>query len=91
MEWVDDWLGGLVHRSVQNDLTERSRQERFIVGRTVSTLVALACLPPYLLTREVPTGLQCLALLALAAPLAGVLLISRIGKLSTAKPSSLRG
>ena len=51
MEWVDDWLGGLVHRSVQDDLTERSRQERFIVGRTVSTLVALACLPPYLLTR----------------------------------------
>lgn len=85
MEWVDDWLGGLVHRSVQNDLTERSRQERFIVGRTVSTLVALACLPPYLLTREVPTGLECLALLALAAPLAGVLLISRIGKLSTAQ------
>src|SRR4051812_45887227 len=85
MEWVDDWLAGLVHRSAQSDLTERSRQERFIVARTVSALVAMAGLPPYLLAREAPTGLECLALLALAAPLAGVLLISRTGRISTAQ------
>jgi cell cycle sensor histidine kinase DivJ len=81
MEWVDDWLSGLVHRSTQGDIAERARHERFIVGRTVTTLVALAGLPPYLLASETPTALEALALLALAAPLAGVFIASRHGRL----------
>src|SRR4051812_38167858 len=85
MEWLDDWLAGLVHRSAQGDPAERARQERFIVSRTVSALVALAGLPPYLLARAAPTGLECLALLALAAPLAGIFVLSRSGRLPAAQ------
>ena len=57
MDWVDHWLAGLVHRSGRSDLTERFRHERFIVSRTVSTLAALAAIPPYLLGRGAPDGL----------------------------------
>jgi cell cycle sensor histidine kinase DivJ len=85
MEWVDDWLSGLVHRSTQGDIAERARHERFIVGRTVTTLVALAGLPPYLLASETPTALEAVALLALAAPLAGVFIASRFGRLVAAQ------
>jgi cell cycle sensor histidine kinase DivJ len=85
IDWVDDWLAGLVHRSARDDLTERSRHERFIVGRTVSALAALAGLPPYLLTRGLPSALECLAIGALAMPLAAVFLLSRFGRLDGAQ------
>jgi two-component system, cell cycle sensor histidine kinase DivJ len=85
MEWVDDWLTGLVHRSAQADPAERLRHERFIVARTVTALVALAGLPPYLLARQTPTALECFALLALASPLAAVFVVSRFGSLSSAQ------
>jgi cell cycle sensor histidine kinase DivJ len=85
MDWLDDWLSGLVHRSGHSDLAERSRHERFIASRTSSAMVALAGLPPYLLGGGVPTALECLAMTALAAPFAGVLLLSRFGRLDLAQ------
>jgi cell cycle sensor histidine kinase DivJ len=85
MNWLDDWLAGLVHRSAHGDLTERSRHERFMVARTAGAIVALAGLPPYLLSRGVPTALECLALVALATPIAAVFVLSRLGSLAAAQ------
>jgi cell cycle sensor histidine kinase DivJ len=85
MDWLDDWLAGLVHASVHTDLIERSRHERFIIARLASTVFALAALPPYLLARSVPTGIECLALLTLASPLVGVCVLSRRGRLGVAQ------
>jgi two-component system, cell cycle sensor histidine kinase DivJ len=85
MDWVDHWLAGLVHRSGRSDLTERFRHERFIVSRTVSTLAALAAIPPYLLGRGAPTALEILSLAVFLAPLAAVVLASRTGRLDGAQ------
>lgn len=85
MNWLDDWLSGLVHRTAQSEPSESFRHERFMVARTASALAALAALPPYLLGRGVPAALECLALVALATPLAAMLVLSRTGSLAAAQ------
>src|SRR5687767_6745075 len=57
ISWVDDWLAGLVHGAAAEPV-ERSRHERFIVARTVTTLAALASLPAYMLGRGAPTQVE---------------------------------
>jgi cell cycle sensor histidine kinase DivJ len=83
--WIDDWLAGLVHPSRRADPVERSRHERFLASRTASTVAALVGLPPYLLGYGVPTTLEGLALLALAAPFAALVLLFRTGRLAPAQ------
>ncbi|HEX2510232.1 MAG TPA: histidine kinase dimerization/phospho-acceptor domain-containing protein, partial [Microvirga sp.] len=85
MDWVDHWLAGLVHQSGRSDPTECFRHERFIVSRTVSTLAALAAIPPYLIGRGAPTALEILSLAVFLAPLAAVVLASRTGRLDGAQ------
>jgi two-component system, cell cycle sensor histidine kinase DivJ len=85
MNWVDDWLHGLVHRSVRSDPAERGRHERFLVARTVAPLVAFAALPPYLIGRVVPTAIECLAVATLAVALAAAFMLSRKGRLLPAQ------
>lgn len=83
--WVDGWLAGLVHRSVRDEVTERSRHERFIVSRMTGAFTVLAGLPPYLLIRGLPSALECIAILALAMPLTAVVVLSRTGRLDLAQ------
>ncbi|HEY8382779.1 MAG TPA: PAS domain-containing sensor histidine kinase [Microvirga sp.] len=84
ISWVDDWLAGLVHRRAAEPI-ERSRHERFIVARTVTTLAALASLPAYMLGRGAPTQMEALSLVGLAAPLVAVVALSRFGRLAFAQ------
>ena len=85
INWIDDWLAGLVHPSRRADPVERSRQERFLTSRTASTGAALLGLPPYLLGNGIPTPLEGLALLALAAPFAALVWLFRTGGLAAAQ------
>jgi len=63
---------------------ERARQERFIVSRTVTSLMALAGLPLSLLG-EVGSGLLGTWAVLTLAPLASVLVLSRWGRLDVAQ------
>ncbi len=83
--WFEAWLAAQVHDSAGEDLTERARQERFIVARSAAAAVTLAALPPLLIWRGVPSTLESLALLALVVPLAAVALLSRYGGLVQAQ------
>ena len=85
INWLDDWLAGLVHPSRRSDPAERSRQERFLASRTASTVAALVGLPPYLLGYGLPTTLEGLALVALAAPFVALVLLLRTGRLAPAQ------
>jgi cell cycle sensor histidine kinase DivJ len=85
MNWIDDWLAGLVHPACRANLAERSQHERFLLARTASVLGALVALPPYLLGRGLPTALEGLALIALATPLAALAALSRFGRLDLAQ------
>ncbi|MFC4174345.1 ATP-binding protein [Microvirga sp. GCM10011540] len=82
--WTDEWLSGLVHRSALAVPAERLRQERFVVGRMATSLVAMAGLPLSLLGEVAPELLDYWAILILA-PLASVFVLSRWGRLGTAQ------
>ncbi|WP_240540025.1 sensor histidine kinase [Salinarimonas soli] len=77
-------LAGLVHESVQDDAVERTRHERFIASRMGTGLIALGLLPLYLVLRGVPSPVECLVILCLAAPLFGAAILSRSGRLDIA-------
>jgi cell cycle sensor histidine kinase DivJ len=79
--WVDEWLVGLVHRSVLDHPAERLRQERFAVSRLATSLVALVGLPLSLLGEVAPEMLGSWGLLILA-PLAALFILSRWGSLA---------
>ena len=85
MESIEAWLIGLVHPSVQHDAAERSRHERFFVARMTVAALALAGLPPYLLSRGTPSALECLAIITLVAPILAVVFLSRTGLLIVAQ------
>jgi cell cycle sensor histidine kinase DivJ len=77
-------LAGLVHAQAQGDATERARHERFIVSRMTTGTVALACLPPCLVWRGVPSTGEYLAFICLVLPLVAAVLLIRTGSLALA-------
>ncbi len=82
--WIDEWLVGLVHRSVLDKPAERLRQERFVASRLATSLVALVGLPLSLLGDVAPELLTSWSLLVLA-PLAALFVLSRRGSLAVAQ------
>ena len=68
-------------QSAQNDPAERSRHERFIVTRMMMGVVTLACLPPYLLWRGVPSWPEHLAIVCLVSLIVAALVLSQPGRL----------
>jgi two-component system, cell cycle sensor histidine kinase DivJ len=82
--WSDEWLAGLVRRSVLDRPAERLRQERFAVSRLATAFAALAGLPLSLLGEVAPELLGYWAILVLA-PLAAVFVLSRSGRLVPAQ------
>ncbi|HKH33688.1 MAG TPA: PAS domain-containing sensor histidine kinase [Beijerinckiaceae bacterium] len=77
-------LSGLVHDSVRDDPLERCRHERFIASRMSVGMIALACLPLYLLLRGVPTAPEYAAMVCLVMPIAAAIVLSRGGRLALA-------
>ncbi|WP_423794467.1 sensor histidine kinase [Methylobacterium durans] len=88
---VDARLAGLVHESVIDDPGVRFRHERFLVSRLATGAVMMAALPPYLLWRGVPSGIEALAIASLFLPLFSALLLSRTGSLWSAHALSSAG
>ncbi|WP_245516592.1 sensor histidine kinase [Methylobacterium segetis] len=88
---VDARLAGLVHESVIDDPGVRFRHERFLVSRLATGAVMMAALPPYLLWRGVPSGIETLAIASLFLPLFAALLLSRTGSLWSAHALSSAG
>jgi cell cycle sensor histidine kinase DivJ len=71
----------LVHDSVRDDETERSRHRHFIVTRLVVGACGLACFPPYLALRGAPTWLDAVLALALAGPIFAAAIASLTARL----------
>ena len=76
---IDARLGSLVHDSALADPRMRFRHERFLVSRLATGAVMMAALPPYLLWRGVPSGIEAMAVASLLLPLLGAALLSRTG------------
>ncbi|KQP15711.1 PAS domain-containing sensor histidine kinase [Methylobacterium sp. Leaf93] len=88
---IDLRLAGLVHESVVEDEAVRFRHERFLVSRLATGIVMMAALPPYLLWRGVPTGLEVLAIASLMLPVFAAVFLSRTGILWVAHAISSAG
>ena len=88
---IDIRLAGLVHESVADDSAVRFRHQRFLVSRLATGLVMMAGLPPYLLWRGVPTGLEAVAVASLMLPILAAVLLSRTGQLWIAHAISSAG
>ena len=84
-------VAALVHESVRVDPNERIRHERFLLTRLTAGLVALACLPAYLAWREVPSPLEYVAILCLAAQIPAAILLSKTGGFKAAYAISSAG
>nr|WP_204262685.1 ATP-binding protein [Methylobacterium sp. BTF04] len=87
----DTRLAGLVHESVIDDAAVRFRHERFLVSRLATGLVMMLGLPPYLVLRGVPTGIEALAIASLMLPVFAAVLLSRTGILWVAHAISSAG
>ncbi|GJE28622.1 Sensor histidine kinase RcsC [Methylobacterium organophilum] len=87
----DARLAGLVHESVLDEPAVRSRHERFLVSRLATGAVMMAALPPYLLWRGVPSGLEALAIASLLLPVVAAVVLSRTGSLWLAHALSSAG
>jgi cell cycle sensor histidine kinase DivJ len=88
---IDTRLAGLVHESVVDDAAVRFRHERFLVSRLATGLVMMLSLPPYLLLRGVPSGVEAFAIVSLLLPLFAAVLLSRTGILWVAHAISSAG
>jgi two-component system, cell cycle sensor histidine kinase DivJ len=86
---IDVRLAGLVHESVDDESGVRFRHERFLVSRLATGLMMMLCLPPYLVLRGVPTGIESLAIASLLLPVFAAVLLSRTGILWLAHAISL--
>jgi cell cycle sensor histidine kinase DivJ len=82
---VEARLAGLVHPSARGDPGERSRHERFLIGRMTAGALALALIPPYLLWRGAPSPAEHLVLAAFAGPLLAAGILARTGLLALAQ------
>ncbi|MCJ2032693.1 sensor histidine kinase [Methylobacterium sp. J-068] len=88
---IDVRLAGLVHESVMDESGVRFRHERFLVSRLATGLMMMLGLPPYLVLRGVPTGLEALAIASLMLPVFAAVLLSRTGILWLAHAISSAG
>ncbi|HEX8417550.1 MAG TPA: PAS domain-containing protein, partial [Methylobacterium sp.] len=88
---VDARLAGLVHESVVDDDSVRFRHERFLVSRLATGAVMMVGLPPYLLWRGVPSGIEAVAIASLLLPVCAAALLSRTGILWIAHAISSAG
>ncbi|KQP75059.1 PAS domain-containing sensor histidine kinase [Methylobacterium sp. Leaf113] len=88
---IDIRLAGLVHESVSEESGVRFRHERFLVSRLATGLMMMLCLPPYLVLRGVPTGIEALAIAGLLLPIFAAVLLSRTGSLWLAHGISSAG
>jgi cell cycle sensor histidine kinase DivJ len=81
---IEARLAGLVHDSAREDALERCRHERFVASRLSVGVVALACLPLYLLMRGVPAVPEYAAMICLVMPVAAAIVLSRTGRMALA-------
>jgi len=88
---IDDRLAGLVHASAADDATARSRHQRFLVSRLATGAVMMVGLPPYLLWRGVPSGVEVLTIASLLLPVFAAVLLVRTGSLWLAHAVSAAG
>jgi cell cycle sensor histidine kinase DivJ len=88
---IDDRLAGLVHESAADDPTARARHQRFLVSRLATGAVMMVGLPPYLLWRGVPTGIEVLVIASLLLPVFAAVLLARTGSLWLAHAVSSAG
>ena len=68
-----------------------SRHQRFLVSRLATGVVMMAALPPYLLWRGVPSGIEVLAIASLLLPILAAVLLARTGSLWVAHAVSSAG
>ncbi|WP_375456178.1 ATP-binding protein [uncultured Methylobacterium sp.] len=88
---LDARLAGFVHESALDDAGVRFRHERFLVSRLATGGVMMAGLPPYLLWRGVPSGIEVIAIASLFLPVLAAVLLSRTGSLWIAHAVSSAG
>ncbi|MCJ2008559.1 PAS domain-containing sensor histidine kinase [Methylobacterium sp. J-092] len=88
---LDARLASFVHESAIEDASVRFRHERFLVSRLATGAVMMAGLPPYLLWRGVPSGIEVLAIASLFLPVLAAVLLSRTGSLWIAHAVSSAG
>ena len=88
---IDARLVGLVHESVYDDASVRFRHERFLVSRLATGAVMMVALPPFLLWRGVPSGIEAMAIASLLLPVCAAALLSRTGILWIAHAISSAG
>ena len=88
---IDVRLAGLVHESVIDEGGVRFRHERFLVSRLATGLTMMLGLPPYLVLRGVPSGIEALAIASLMLPVFAAVLLSRTGVLWLAHAISSAG
>jgi two-component system, cell cycle sensor histidine kinase DivJ len=81
---IEARLAALVHDSARDDPLERARHERFIASRLSVGVIALACLPLYLLLRGVPSLPETVAMTCLVMPVAAAVVLARSGRLAWA-------
>ena len=81
---IEARLAALVHDSVRDDPLERVRHERFISSRLTVGVIALACLPLYLLLRGVPSLPEYAAMTCLVLPVAAAVVLAHSGRLGLA-------
>ena len=87
----DARLAGLVHDSVLDEPSIRFRHERFLVSRLAAGAVMMAALPPFLVWRGVPSGIEALAIASLFLPVLAAAILSRTGSLWVAHAISSAG
>jgi cell cycle sensor histidine kinase DivJ len=81
---IEARLAGLVHESVRDDPVACLQHERFILSRMSVGVIALACLPLFLLMRGAPSPAETVAVVCLVAPILAAVLLSRNGRLALA-------
>src|SRR5262245_36442994 len=74
----------LVHPSAQRDALTASRHRAFIAPRILGSIVALAALPLYIVTRGVPSTLEVLGFAWLVLPILIAYYLSRTGRYESA-------
>jgi cell cycle sensor histidine kinase DivJ len=84
-------LAGLVRKDLGGNPDEQARHASFLTTRIVAGAFGLACIPPYLAWRGVPSLAEYLVILCLGAPLAAAVCLSRTGRLAAAHGISSAG
>ena len=87
----DARLAGLVHPSALDEPGMRFRHERFLVSRLAAGAAMMAALPPYLVWRGVPSGVEALGIASLFLPVLAAAVLARTGVLWVAHALSSIG